>query len=139
MQGKHFYEKAHLVVAAVRILSYLKQSPPSLEDVCEMLNFTLEQGNRISNRLHELNVIDIVEGGFGTRIFLQDHLKLEQIDLEKEITETRLDDELKKFKESKKGLEKQIESIREEQNQKRKDLFADIESRLKNELGKKNF
>ena len=86
-------------------------------------------------RLKELDIIEVVEGSYGDRIFIRSHLKLEDIPRNEE--ESKLEEELKKFQASQKKLSKKVESFQAEQAQKKKSLFSEMEKKLKEELGKK--
>ena len=132
MPTQNLYANAHLMVAAVRVLSHQLGSPPSLEKVATTLLFSKEKSHFICRKLEEANVIEVIEGAFGNRIVIKDHLKLE--DIPKGASESKLDEELKRFKSSKKDLEKRVESIKSEQDKKQKQLFADIEEKLKKQL-----
>ena len=129
-----FYAQAHLISAAIRILEHQHGTPPSVEKVCETLAFSVEQGHRLCNRLKEKNIIDITSGAFGTRLFIVDHLKIEKIPRGE--TGSSMEAELRKFRDSQKGLEKKVENIRAEQEKKKKDLFADIEKQFKQQTKK---
>lgn len=132
MKNKNLYEQAHLIVAAIRVLEHKNTALPLIEDVCEFLSITLEQGNLICKKLRNLQIIDIVEGAFGRRLSITDHLKLEEIP--KEEKDTSIKDDIQKFKDSQKNFSKKIESIKAQQKQKQKDLFAEIERKLKKDL-----
>ena len=132
MPSQNLYANAHLFIAAVRVLSHQHGSPPSLEKIATTLLFSKEKSHFICRKLEETNVIEILEGAFGNRIIIKDHLKLENIP--KDVSESKLDEELKKFKSSKKELEKRVESIKSEQDKKQKQLFADLEKKLKKDL-----
>ena len=99
------------------------------------LSFSIEKGNLLLRRLKELEIIDVVEGTFGDRIFIHDHLKLEEIPRGEE--ESKLEEELKKFQATQKKLSQKIESFQAEQAQKKKSLFSEMEKKLKEELEKK--
>ena len=129
------YKKAHLVVAAIRLLEYQSESSPSIEKVCRMLSFSIEQGNLIVRRLKDLGIVDITEGAFGTRLCIQNHLAIENI--QKGEQEDKLAHELEKFQTAQKERSKKIESIKAEQAAKKKNLFAEIEQKLKKDLEKK--
>ena len=135
MQKSDLYSNAHLVVAAIRVLTHQQKAPPSVKTVCQALSFSLEHGNFICNKLAETEVIEIVEGAHGIRLFIKDHLKIE--DLPKGDKVSRLEDDLKKFKDSRKDFTKKIESFQAEQAKKQKDLFAELEKKLKKEADKK--
>ena len=76
-----------------------------------------------------MGIIDVVEGAFGTRLFVLDHLKIE--DIPKDKKEDKLEIALKKFKDSKKDFSKKIESFHAQKAKKQKDLFAELEKQLK--------
>ena len=135
MQGKDFYSDAHLVVAAIRILEHRNSSPPSIDEVCLPISFSLEQGNFVCRKLNEMNIINVVEGAFGTKLFIKNHLLLE--DIPKGATEDDLEKELKKFQDSKKDYTQKIKLFQSEQEKKRKDLFTELEKKLKKDLDEK--
>ena len=132
---KDFYMQAHLMVAAVRVFQHNNSRPPTIEDLCRMINFSIEKGNFICRKLEELDVIKAVEGTYGTRLFVRDHLNIENIPRGE--AENNFEDELKKFKESQKAISQKVESFQAQQKQKKKDLFAEMEKKLKKELDKK--
>ena len=111
------YDEAHLLVAAIRIFNHLNSRPPTVEDLCQTIHISLERGNLICRRLEELEIIEAVAGSYGARWYVKDHLKLEDI--------------------PQKALSQKIESMKAEQKQKKKNLFADMEKKLKEELEKK--
>lgn len=134
MKSEDFYSQAHLITAAIRVLEHRHTTPPSVEQMCETLEFSLEQGHRICNRLKEMKIIDIAAGAFGTKLFVGDHLKIEEIPRGE--TGSSMQEELRKFQDSQKGLEKKVEAIRAEQEEKKKSLFADIEKQFKKQSKK---
>ena len=134
-KSKNLYATAHLFVAAIRVWEYQNDTPPALEEISHMLTMSIERTNYICRKLKEMGIVDSVEGSFGNRLFIRDHLKIEEIPREDD--ESKLEEELKKFKESQKGLSQKIETIQAKQAQKKKDLFAEMEKKLKQELDKK--
>ena len=66
---------------------------------------------------------------------MDDFLKIEE--LPRDDDKSKLEEELKKFQESQKGLSQKIESIQTEQAEKKKNLFAEMEKKLKQEIDKK--
>ena len=138
MQDKvdDFYSNAHLVVAAIRVCEHRHSTPPSLEEVCDTLSFSIEKGSLILRKLKEMGIIEVVKGSYGDRFFIRNHLKLEDIPRGKE--ENKLEEELKRFRDTQKTLSKKVESFKAEQAQKKKDLFSEMEKKLKAELDKKN-
>ena len=129
MQSPDLYSNAHLVVAAIRIFTHKNSKHPSINEICKTLSFSLEQGNLICKKLKNLGIIDVVEGAFEDHLFIKDHLKIEEIQRDKK--EDKLEEELKKFKDSKKDFSKKIESFQVKQAEKQKALFAELEEKLK--------
>ena len=123
------YMEAHLTVAALRVLEHRHTHPPSVDDVCEMLGYSLEKGNRICRKLTEMGIIDLIEGAYGTRLSVTDHLKIEEIP--RGASDDRLNEELKKFQAERKQITQKVESIKAEQEEKKKSLFAELEKQLK--------
>ncbi len=134
MQNSDFYSDAHLVVAAIRVLTHQNSTPPSMDQVCRIISFSLEQGNFICKKLKEIGIVDVVEGGFGTRLFIKNHLKIEEIPRGKK--EDKLGEALKEFQNSRKDFTQKIESFQAKQAKKQKDLFAELEEKLKKESDK---
>ena len=134
MTEKGLYSIAHLMASTIRIFEYQKGHPPSIEQVCETLSFTLEQGHIYLNKLVELGIMEVVERNFGTRIFLRDHLKIEEIP--KDSKESGLGDAVKEFQNSRKKITEKIASIQADRAKKKKDLFAELENQLKKKLDK---
>ncbi|OEU72415.1 MAG: hypothetical protein BA864_10205 [Desulfuromonadales bacterium C00003093] len=135
MQNIDFYSNAHLIVAAIRVLERRNSTPPSIEEVCRTISFSLEQGNLICKKLNEMGIIEVVEGAYGTRLFIKNHLAIEEIP--RETKGSDLEKELKKFQNTRTNYAKKIESFQTEQAKKQKNLFAELEKRLKDSLDKK--
>lgn len=130
----NLYHNAQLCLAAIRILEHQRSKPPAIEDVCRILNCSLEQATYILRKLEDLGAVDIVEGAFGTRLFILDHLKAES--LPRDETDNRLDEALKQFQTSRRDHTKKIAAIQADQKKKRQDLFANLEKKLKKNLEK---
>ncbi|MDO9566333.1 MAG: hypothetical protein Q7J15_06310 [Candidatus Desulfaltia sp.] len=129
MKEIDLYTKAHLVVAAIRILERQDTVSSSIEKVCEMISFSLEHGNLICKKLGDMGIIELVEGAYGTGLFIKNHLKIEEIP--RGAGESKLEEELKKFQSNKNGLSKKIELFQAQQAEKQKNLFAELEKKLK--------
>jgi DNA-binding IscR family transcriptional regulator len=134
-RSRNLYKTAHLFVSAIRVWEYQNDTPPALEEISQMLAMSIERTSYICRKLKEVGIVDSVEGSFGNRLFIRDHLKIEEIPREDD--GSKLEEELKKFQESQKGLSQKIETIQAKQAQKKKDLFAEMEKKLKQELDKK--
>ncbi|RPJ72064.1 MAG: hypothetical protein EHM15_09935 [Desulfobacteraceae bacterium] len=130
------YSESHLFVAAIRVHEHLHGVPPTLDEISRMLNFSGEKAGFVSRRLAELGIVEaVVQGSFGARFFIRDHRKLEEIPRGE--TGPRLEDEVKKFQDLQKGIARRVESIQAEQLGKKKNLFAEMEKKLKEEIEKK--
>ena len=134
MQNSDFYSNAHLIVAAIRVFTHQNSTPPSIDEVCRIISFSLEQGNFTCKKLKDIGIIDVVEGAFGTRLFIKNHLKIEEISRDKK--EDKLGEALKEFQNSKKDFTREVESFQAKQAKKQKDLFAELEEKLKKESDK---
>lgn len=131
-QELDLYANAHLVVAAMRIIEHQSAAPASIEALCKALSFSLEQGHHICRKLAEMEIIGMVEGAYGIKLYIKDHLKIEEIP--KGPVESKIEKELQKFQTAKKQISQKIESIKSEQAKKKQDLFAEIEQKLKKKL-----
>ena len=131
---KKWYDTAHLFVAAIRVWEHQHDAQPSIADICSFLSISPEQGHLIANKLSEVGVVGYIEGAFESKVFIKDHLKIE--DIPKDDCGTRLEDEIMQFENSKKHFMEKIESYQSERAQKKKDLFAEMEKKLKKELKK---
>ena len=134
MESKSLYNEGHLFVAAIRILERRHGAPPALDQISELLQISAEQTGLISRRLRDAGIVDQVEGAFDDRWVVADHLRLEQLPREIEVSE--LDNALKKFQSERSKLAHKVESIKEQQAQKKKELFAGLEKKLKKDLTK---
>jgi hypothetical protein len=129
-----FYQNGHLMVAAIRLLTHRHNGPPSVEAVTEALQFSAEQANLVCSKLHELGIIEILEGGFGTRLFVRDHVKLET--LPDDAQTPAFAEAIKKFQEDRKSLTRKVDAIKAEQAEKKKTLYAELEKQLRQKLVK---
>jgi DNA-binding Lrp family transcriptional regulator len=135
MKPNDLYTTAHLFVAAVRVLEHRDGAPPSMEKICGLLDYSEEEGSYLLNRLKDQGIVDTVKGGFNDRIVVGNHLAIE--DLPRDNEESRLEQELKKFKKGKNTMKEKVASIKAQQDQKKQDLFAEIEKKLKQKMDKK--
>ena len=132
MQNKDFYTIAHLVVAAIRVLEHQRNAAPSVDDVRHMLSLSLEQSHMVCNKLDEVGIIEMVKGPYDSRLFIKEHLKLEEIPrAEKGST---LQEEIERFQSTKKDFTQKIESFQAEKEERQKNLFAEIENRFKKKM-----
>ncbi len=130
MKKNNLYTLAHLVVAAIRIHEHKHSGPPTIENICDTLTISLEEGNRLSLKLSEMQVIEALEKPGGTRLFVKNHIRIEDIARQPEIN--NLQSELDQFKESRKEQINKIKSIQSEQAEKKKKLQEELDQKLKN-------
>ena len=102
MKQTDLYTDAHLVVSAIRVLEHRNTAPPSIDDLCQALSFSLERGNLILNKLNDLGIIDMIKGAYGIKLAVKDHLLIE--DIPRDQKESSLAEDIKKFQDSRKGL-----------------------------------
>jgi hypothetical protein len=139
METKSLYLEGHLVLAMIRILDHKNKMPPTISATAEGLDFSLEQTNLICLKLKEKGIIDMVEDAYDVRLFIKDHLLLEE--LEKDGQEDRMQKALAEFQEKKKGLSTRVEQIQATQQAKQQKLFSELDALLKKKSapGSKNF
>jgi hypothetical protein len=135
MKDLDLYQKAHLLVAAIRILEYQHHSPPAIESVCQLLGISLEEGGIFFRKFEETGILEAVESPQGIHLTIRDHCKIEEIP--RGMPETLLDKELKNFQIARKGLTQKIESFQAAQAEKKKQMFAELEKKLKTGMEKK--
>lgn len=129
------YESAHLFVAAVRVLTHKEQSPPDIDQVCDLLGVSKERGGLVCRRLEEIGAVEAVPGAYGLRLFVRDHLKLEA--LPREDAPDRLKNELNKFKAEQQKTASRIATLQADQKKKKQNLFEEMEKKLRAEIEKK--
>jgi DNA-binding IscR family transcriptional regulator len=134
MQKLDLYSQSHLIVAAIRVLEHQKKAPPSVEEICGVLSLSLEQGNRICVKLHEAGIIEVLKGPHGTRAYVTDHLRIEEIP--KGDAGNSLQEEVQKFQNSKKDFKQKIEAFKAQKDKENKELFAQIEKNFKKKIKK---
>jgi len=132
MKKNDLYTKAHLIVAAIRIHEHSHAGPPTFEDICRVLFISLEEGNRLCLKLKDLEIIDILEKTGEARLFVKNHLNIEEIPVQAE--QPNIQAELEKFKKSKEDQINKIKSIQSDHAEKKKKLHEELEQKLKNTL-----
>jgi len=136
MDRLSFYQEAHIIVSAIRILEYTLKKTATYEDISSILNITTEHTSMLCVKLKDLEILDFIKGPFGkTGLIILDHQAIEEIPREDEKVDMAA--EIEKFKQkSTSELENKIKSFKTTQQEKEKQLFSDIESKLKQELNK---
>jgi len=131
------YSEAHLFIAAIRLLQHRKASPPSLEEVCELLQISVELGNTTRRKLTKAGIVNSLEDPFGVKLMVGDHLAIESLPKEAP-AEDSLAKELAEFQAKKKSGDEKVAAIQAELEKKKKEMFSDLEARLKKEMSKKS-
>lgn len=129
------YNEGHVFVAAIRILQHQQGVPPSLEEVCAMLEITSESGHTICRSLKKVGIVETLEDPYTIKLLVADHLALEKLPRQ-ENKETSLAKELEKFQAEKRDKEKEFEEIQAELDQKKQDKLAEIERKFKEQMEK---
>ncbi len=70
---------AHLILAAVRILTHRHGRSPRPGDVAEMLDWPEATIRLQATRLQELGALTLVESAFETHLEVRDHLRVEDL------------------------------------------------------------
>jgi hypothetical protein len=128
------YIQAHLIVASIRVLDHQKGSPPAVDDICRLLNLSKEQGNLLCKKLQSLDIIDVIKGAYGERLRIKDHLKIESLDRGDE--SDGMARALENFHKSKTEQTKKFETLKAAHAEKKKDLFEEMQRKLKAEFDK---
>ncbi|MFO7930740.1 MAG: hypothetical protein ACQETG_02690 [Thermodesulfobacteriota bacterium] len=132
MKVNSLYKEAHLLVAAVRILEYRNDSPPAIEDAAGLLSISAEEAGRLCRKLKSMGIIETVEKSGETRLFVNDHLRIE--DIENRPEQSSISEEVEKFRKQKQDERRSLHELKEGQQQKRKKVREDIERQLKERL-----
>jgi hypothetical protein len=127
------YNEAHVFVAAIRILQHLKGTAPPVEDVCSMLDISVESGLVVCRKLKRLGIIEIIEDPFSIRLCVANYLEIET--LPREIKdEGGLAKDIEQFMAKKKNMDQKVEDIQAALKKKKQDLFRDIEEKMKQKM-----
>ncbi|MFZ3049046.1 MAG: hypothetical protein WA151_24280 [Desulfatirhabdiaceae bacterium] len=129
-----FYHKAHLLVAAIRILEFTHHHAPSIEEIVELLSVSMEEAGLITRKLADMGIVEMISAGSLMRLFIKDAVKIEEIP--RGTTQSQIDRELANFRNTRKEFVEKIESLQASQSEKKKSLFADLEKKLKMSIQK---
>ena len=130
METVDFYHQAHLWVAGIRILEFKTRTPPAVDALCELLTISLEQGQRLTRKLEERGIIQVTVKNDIVRCSLVDHLRLEAIPSDAD-PQAGLAEEVAKYKAAQSDISHKVASFQAERAQKQKDLFAELNAKLK--------
>lgn len=132
----HLYEKGQILLAAIRIFEFVNEYAPTTEDLLTILpDVSREDLELVVRRMEGYGVITVAASAGSRRLFIRDHLKLEELkDVQKS---SSMEDEVAKFKEQQNKLGEKVTKMQQEQKDRKKDLYADMEKKLKEELAKR--
>jgi len=103
--------QAHLVVAALRVLTHRHQRPARVAEAAELLGVSEEWLGVAVRRLVELGALAEVTDAYDARFEVADHLKIEDLS---ETGGARMEEEIRSFssraKEKQQELQKQFDS-----------------------------
>ncbi len=102
-------ERAHLAVAAVRVLHHKQSTPPSAAQIAGLLEWTGEETHVVLRGLVDVGILREHETPFEVHYEVADHIKVE--DLRPEAEKEVLDDEVQDFKRRVKTRQEQIENM----------------------------
>lgn len=129
------YDEAHLFVAAIRILLHQKRSPPTIDDLCTLLNISVEAGMSVSRALQKANIIEISQDPFSARLTITNHLKIEELPRTTG-AQDGLAKELEQFMSKKQAFNKKVDEIKADIEKKRQEMHNGIEEKLRREMKK---
>jgi hypothetical protein len=134
---KPSYEDAHLVVAAVRILSHRCKKPPLPEDVANLLGMPADFVRSLMISLKDIGILKLVETPFEIRAEIADHLKIEELPREAEAPTIK--DELEEFVKKRKQQIEETEKMLDlkEIEKKKKEKLSKLEDEIKKFKGKR--
>jgi hypothetical protein len=74
--------QAHLVVAAVRVLTHKTGRPPAIEEIAELLGWSKELCGHLVRGLEAHGITGIIKSPFDVRVEVADHTKIEELPVE---------------------------------------------------------
>jgi hypothetical protein len=81
-----------------------------------------------------MGILRLVEGGYGVRLFIRDHLKLE--DIPREAAGPSLEDALEDFRRTRLATDRSLDALKAEQQKLKEGRVSAIEKKLREELRK---
>jgi len=125
------YEKAHLIVAFVRVSIYQTNTPPEIGDIAKALNISTDALGQICRQLVQINALIAIDNPFGTRYGIGDITKIEALSKTIEDSKDALQEALQQFQQNRSQLtQKTMESVKA-LKQKKETLFKELSEKLK--------
>ena len=107
------HTEAHLFVGAIRVLHHQKKNSPAIEDLCTLLDISVELGNTVCRRLEKAGIIEIIEDPFANRLAIADYVKIEELPRQQEERDS-LAREVEQFMAKKQDMDKKVQDIQAE-------------------------
>lgn len=132
----NLYQKGHLLLAGIRIFEFNNEYAPDIEDLWRIFEgVSREDLEFVVRRLEGMGIVTVASSAGSRRIFIRDHLKLEEL---KEMDKgPSMEDEVARFKEQQSKIGDKVTKMQAEQKNRKKDLYADMEQKLKEEIAKR--
>lgn len=125
------YERAHLIVAAVRVLRHRDGRAPEDTDIADLLGWAAEAVRPAIRHLDEAGIVRVVRTPFEARIELGDHTLIE--DLPREDDDPAMEEEVRSFLGGQKAKQKDLANLfgSGELDAKARDKQSDLADKLK--------
>ncbi|MFC1573085.1 hypothetical protein ACFL6M_05745 [Candidatus Eisenbacteria bacterium] len=102
-------EKAHLAVAAVRVIQHRQGRPPEPAEISEMLGWGSEETHVVLRGLVDAGIVTMHKTPFEAHYEISDHLKIEELPAEAD--REKLRDEVDAFHERSKSKQQKMEEL----------------------------
>ncbi len=110
--------QGHLIVAAIRVLTYRRKRPPTPEEIAELLGLSRELVLHIARGLEARGILRPIETPFEVRMDLENYRAIE--DLPEESTGPDMGKEIESFHKKVEDRQKAIERMMQESDPERK-------------------
>ena len=127
------YYKAHIIVAAIRLMNHKNNAPPMISEIADNINYSLEEVRSLVNKLEKMGVIEVILSGTESRIFVDDPAPLEKLPRE---GKTSMEKDIINFAAKQKADMDNIKVKAMDEKSRKKDLFAALEAQLKEKFNK---
>lgn len=128
-------DQAHLVVAAVRVLSHRQARPPSPEEVARLLEMSPELARVLIRQIVELGILSEVADAYESRLEIADYQRLEDLEIG---GGAAIKDEMKSFSTRRREKQEELKKqFAEDLEGKQKKRFSKLEEDLKKFRGTK--
>ena len=122
--------EAHLLLAAIRVQSHLKERSPTPEEVADLLDLSESSVRLQLVFLQDLGAVDLVDSAFATHAEIRDHLQVENLG---ESAGPALSEDLKEFDRRKQEESERMAHLFDsgESEQERQDKLGRMDEELK--------